>query len=193
MNVGMSKETGKAPVVESLRDFELHNWTADPSISFDENVMDLVMLITRNSICKQGHMGCVLLQKPSDLSTCDNLMKAIEDSIISAEINRSLFKALSSDIHAEIGALGRANRLGRRTEGCTAYITMPPCKNCFTALVASGVKEIVSRHTFMPPVSTAAEERGISLVKLPNEEARLARIRTLIYGHPEGRKRKVTN
>jgi tRNA(Arg) A34 adenosine deaminase TadA len=186
LNMSTEPET---PLLKSLADFDIYNWKADPSISFDENVMDLVMILTRNSDCRQGHMACILAHPPNEVSTKEDLTKIIEDSIISAEINRPLYKPRSSDIHAEIGALGRANRMGRTTEGCTAFITMPPCKTCFGALVASGTKRIVSRLRFLPPVSDTAEGCGIVLTHLSDEDSRLARTNTIIYGHPEGRKR----
>jgi deoxycytidylate deaminase len=191
MDTNMSTEM-ETPPFKSLSDFDVFNWKADPSVSYDENVMDLVLLLTRNSGCSQGHMACILVNTPTEVPLQEDLSKAIDESIISAEINRSLYKPKSSDIHAEIAALGRASRLGKKTEGCTAFITMPPCKTCFGALVASGVKRIVTRIRCLPPVSDTALSQGIQLTLLPDEDARSARINTLIYGHPEGRKRNIS-
>jgi len=204
-----STETDTSHTIKSLADFNVFNWKPDPSISFDENIMDLVMLLTRNSICTQGHMACILVD-PSrvrvvsssssaaaaaiadDDDSVENLLRRIDESIISAEINRSLFKPRNSDIHAEIGALGNATRRGMKTEGCTAFITMPPCKACFGALFASGIKRIVTRIKCLPPVSDAAQSQGIELTLLSDEGSRTARINTAIYGHPEGRKRTIS-
>ena len=191
MDTNMSTEM-ETPAFQSLSDFDVFNWKADPSISYDENVMDLVLLLTRNSGCSQGHMACILVDTPTEVPLQEDLSKVIDESIISAEINRSLYKPKNSDIHAEIAALGRACRLGKKTEGCTAFITMPPCKTCFGALVASGVKRIVTRIRCLPPVSDTAHAQGIELTHLPDEDARTARINTLIYGHPEGRKRSIS-
>lgn len=192
MDISMTTDA-ETPPLNSLAGFDVFNWKADPSISFDENVMDLVLLLTRNSGCSQGHMACILVDTPSELGQGEDLTKTIDESIISAEINRSLYKPKSSDIHAEISALGRACRMGRKTEGCAAFITMPPCKACFGALVASGVKRIVTRIRCLPPVSSTAESEGIELTLLPDEDSRTARINTLIYGHPEGRKRSTSS
>mmetsp|Transcript_1614 Transcript_1614/g.1757 ORF Transcript_1614/g.1757 Transcript_1614/m.1757 type:complete len:290 (-) Transcript_1614:13-882(-) len=67
--------------------FELHGWQPDPSISDDENYMDLVLLVTRNSICLQGYMGCVIVN-PNLSSTPDescNSMPPILSSVASPQ------------------------------------------------------------------------------------------------------------
>mmetsp|Transcript_3289 Transcript_3289/g.4793 ORF Transcript_3289/g.4793 Transcript_3289/m.4793 type:complete len:94 (+) Transcript_3289:882-1163(+) len=69
--------------------------------------------------------------------------------VIAASTNQSLFTPNSSDIHAEVAALGQACQNGKMTMGCTAYITMPPCKKCFMSLYASGITRIVSRKAFV--------------------------------------------
>ena len=175
---------------QSLRDFDLYGWKADPRISYDDNVMDLVMLLTRSSKCKQGSMACILMRpRLSSENYEESLSKSIRDSIISVATNRALFNAKSSDVHAEICALGSAARTGSTTDGCTAYITMPPCRVCLGALVAAGVKRIASRmkcrHTFM----AAAEKLGVEFVVLGGIQEQTARINTLIHGNPNGKKR----
>lgn len=180
----------------SLDDFELHGWRPDPSISFDDNVMDLVMLVTRTSKCRQGSMACILV-KPSgsktNVNNGDDLLEVVRSSIVSVSTNLSLFKAKNSDVHAEIGALGAACRKGIQTEGCSAYITMPPCRACFGALVAAGIERIVLRMPCLEPVSSVAEKQGIELVVLGKSDDRTGRINTLIHGHPEGKKRDLVS
>ena len=77
------------------------------------------------------------------------------------------------------------------TEGCSAYITMPPCKNCFGALVTAGVKRIVTRLKCLEPVLGAANKNGIELVTLDNGDERMSRINQLIHGNPKGTKRQA--
>lgn len=170
-------------------DYELYGWNADPALPFDDNVMDLVLLVTRSSICIQGHMACILVRPQVERDNEADMGSKIRDSIVSVATNRPLYKERHSDVHAEICALGAASQAGIKTEGCTAYITMPPCKTCFGALVAAGVKRVVSRIEFMEPVFSGAENMGIELVKLGRISEQKARINTLIYGDPNGKRR----
>ncbi|CAJ1954370.1 unnamed protein product [Cylindrotheca closterium] len=160
-----------------LQGFELHGWKPDDSLSQDENMMDLVMLVTRNSTLRQGSMACVFTDSKKNM--------------ISVANNRSLYTSNDSDVHAEIAALGQACMMGRTTKGATAYITMPPCKRCFAALVVAGVKKIVTRR--VPPrlITDCAEKEGIEIVAVSHEgiQQQTGRINMLIYGDPNGKKR----
>jgi deoxycytidylate deaminase len=127
-----------------LDSFQTYGWSPDDSLSEDENFMDLVLLVTRSSQLKQGSMACILVRAKPEIDSDDPAM----DRIISVANNQELYKCNSSDVHAEISAIGDAARSGRSTDQCTAYITMPPCKTCFGALLAAGVKRIVN---FYPP------------------------------------------
>ena len=182
----MTGDSFQESFFSTLEDYELHGWKPDPTISFDANVMDLVMLVTRTSDCRQGSMACILVQAPpAAFSATEDQFELIRSSIVSVSTNRSLFTVKNSDVHAEIGALGTACRRGRKTEGCSAYITMPPCRVCFGALVAAGIKRVVTRMPCLQPVLGAAENLGIELIVLDKGEERMARINALIYGHRE--------
>ena len=39
-----------------------YSWAWSPADSTDENYTDLAYLVARNSTCKDGHMGCVLVR-----------------------------------------------------------------------------------------------------------------------------------
>jgi len=179
--------------------FELHGWQPDLTLSDDENYMDLVMLVTRNSICLQGYMGCVIVnpnraittatddevsnckmpQAPSDNSPLSpqqqqpqqqqqqqKQRQRIYHGIIGASTNLPLFTPSDSDIHAEIGALGQCNQHGNSTKGSTAYITMPPCKRCFAALLSAGVTKIIAQQRHPDVILRTAKERGIMMVDM---------------------------
>lgn len=45
----------------------------------------------------------------------------------------------SRTIHAEVNAVLNS----QRTEGCTAYVTAPPCCNCALVLIQSGINRVV--------------------------------------------------
>ncbi len=143
--------------------------------------MELVMLVTRNSICMQGFMACILVD-PKKLKKCSGvkeLEQCLYGAIVGIATNVPLFSELDSDVHAEIGALGRACRLGNATEGCTAYITMPPCKKCFAALFSSGIKRIVSRRPAAASILPVAQKHGIEMVEFTETPEFTARIHKL--------------
>ena len=166
--------------------YETHGFHADPTLSDDENLMTMCMLVTRNSVCTQGHMGCILVK---DTSAHANMKEGdrgngihvaasatsgapqhkeqpLFQRIIGVATNKPLYSELDSDVHAEIGAIGDAARRGNCTEGCTAYITMPPCKNCFGALMSSGCKRVVSPRSASAVVEAAEKARGVEMVTI---------------------------
>jgi dCMP deaminase len=50
---------------------------------------------------------------------------------------------LAAVVHAEKNALFNAAKNGSYTEGCTAYVTWPPCTQCASALIQAGITLIV--------------------------------------------------
>lgn len=57
--------------------------------------------------------------------------------------NRNQKFIVKTDLHAEQDAIGDASRNAISLVGSTAYITGPPCSNCFPLLLAVGVHKIV--------------------------------------------------
>ncbi len=92
--------------------------------------MRLALVVSRNSICVNGHMGALI---------------AKDGKVLVRAINSPLFKPMKSDVHAEVNAIGWCARNGMGTEGATCYVTMPPCRKCLTVLVSAGIKKIVTR------------------------------------------------
>lgn len=164
-----------------LSQWQLFGWKPDLSLSVDENFMDLTLIITRSSKLRQGGMACVLVD--TEDAESDKSADCILDRIICVSTNQSLYNPDDSDIHAEIVALGQAAKAGRSTNGACAYITMPPCKKCFGALLSSGVARIVSRK--MSPLLQVATKHGIELVTLNHEQDQQAkrRIANLVEGY----------
>ena len=148
-------------------------WIPDVSLSKDLNYLDLVLILTRNSQLRNGGMACILTR--ADAGELHDRSDYL-NQIISAANNQELYKANSSDVHAEIVALGLAARFGRATDKCTAYITMPPCKNCFGALMSAGAKKIVSIQKSRT-VDFEKFRDGMEMTSLTSEEYRAQRIR----------------
>lgn len=177
--------------------YELYGWNPNPSLSKDENFMDLVMLVTRTSQTTQGSMACILVQPSSTPSSSKSSFH--DDKIISVATNGPFYSPNDSDIHAEIAALGdvckRGLQAGQTTQNCTAYITMPPCKRCMAALTVSGITRIVSR--LVPPraILEAAAKHNIEIVALGKEyiKQQMERINVTIHGNPQGKQTKKTD
>jgi deoxycytidylate deaminase len=166
-----------------------YGWTPDEELSEDENVMDLVLLVTRTSRLRQGGMACVLVRPPEDPISCDgggarhNNTSLLRGRIAVVATNGSLYEADSSDIHAEIAAVATAAGHGIPTRNATAYITMPPCKRCFAALVMSGVRRVVSRHPCRSAaVQKAAFASGVELVVQEETAEQRGRLASLAKG-----------
>jgi tRNA(Arg) A34 adenosine deaminase TadA len=178
-----------------LESFQTYGWTPLPEISEDENWMDLLLLLTRSSQLKQGGMACILVQ-PRETNVeyleQESLHTTFSSKIVSVGTNQPLFSINSSDIHAEIVAIGKAARRDKQsskdiaTEGCTAYITMPPCKNCFAALVAAGIRRIVTRYDcHCQKTVHAAARYQIELVRVKETLEQRERINTLVQTYKD--------
>jgi tRNA(Arg) A34 adenosine deaminase TadA len=162
--------------------FNLYGWQPNRNLSDDENYMDIVFLITRSSSQdgQQGHMGALVV-RPSSSSATEGNEESDEEhhsrifqGILGAATNTPLFgeKDCTSDIHAEITALGEACRSWQSTEGCAAYITIPPCKRCFAALVTFGIRRIVTRQVSSASIRETASNHGMEVVNLDRDRNR---------------------
>ena len=177
-----------------LKNFNLYGWQPDMNRSIDENYMELVLLVTRSSVCLQGSMACILVDpsvSQSSAATMEELERRLYGAIIGIATNKPLYSELDSDVHAEIGALGLACRLGNATEGCTAYITMPPCKHCFAAMLVSGVKRIVSRRRAFATILHLAQQHGIDMVELVETTDQVTKIQVLTQEGSQAGKRSA--
>jgi deoxycytidylate deaminase len=177
--------------MEFLQDFELYGWEPDPTLSNDENLLDLCVIVTRSSKLRNGSMACILVQPERNdgeetLNICEK--------IISIATNRPLFGDDTSDVHAEVAAISEISKRGLGpTEHATAYITMPPCKRCFGALVAAGIRKIVTRLDPPKLIQDGAARNKIELVTFRDHGQQTSRINTLIYGDPSGKRRRITD
>jgi deoxycytidylate deaminase len=100
------------------------------SVPVHQNYLDLAFLIARNSVCREGKVGCVLVTGISKRagSSKRTAQAAASDSILIAATNSELLRERSSDCHAEANAIALCARKGLATEACSAYVIIPPCK-----------------------------------------------------------------
>merc|ERR1712154_158738 len=107
-----------------------------------------------------------------------------DGQILSVGIDQPIWepnvKNLSSDVHAEVHAMGICARQGIATGGCTAYITMPPCLKCFMVLAMSGIRRIVTRKAPCEQdarkIQPASRRLQIPLVIISDSEERRTHI-----------------
>jgi dCMP deaminase len=88
--------------------------------------------------------GCVLVKERRILATGYNGLPASLSDSLDRYQNRE-FK-LAAIIHAEKNALFNAAKNGTTVEGCSAYITWPPCSQCASALIQAGITRVVCPH-----------------------------------------------
>lgn len=113
-------------------------WSKDPSTGVGAVIVD-----PKNRVVSLGFNGF----PRAVLDTDDKLMDRAEK--------------LRRTIHAEENALLFA---GRPVEGCTIYVTHPPCARCAAKIIQAGIKRVVSNQP-----ATGFAERWVDEVKSANE------------------------
>jgi len=177
----------------TITTFDIYDWSPDATISIDENFLDVALMVCRTSVCVQGLMGCIFVKPlpaphvPADLSA-ELTAEFYLSAIIASSINTPFYKVLTSDIHAEINAISACSRAGIATEKASAYISMPPCKDCFQALIQAGVRRIVSRKNACEAVvRVAGELGGVTLVDLKDSEESIERRLRIVRNSGRGK------
>lgn len=190
-----------------LDGFETYGWQPLPTKSVDENLMDLTLIITRGQATKlnQGSMACLLVRgdeqwqpppPPPTVHASRHHHQSLINSILCVANNMPLYSENSSDIHAEIYAIGKAVRRGIALDRCTAYITMPPCKRCFPALYSAGIRRIVSNKLADRVICKAAEKHGIVMDVVASDRIRveeLVRAHNVCQACPTGITKDTTS
>eukprot|EP00403_Amphidinium_massartii_P034601 CAMPEP_0178441390 /NCGR_PEP_ID=MMETSP0689_2-20121128/37442_1 /TAXON_ID=160604 /ORGANISM="Amphidinium massartii, Strain CS-259" /LENGTH=204 /DNA_ID=CAMNT_0020064539 /DNA_START=25 /DNA_END=636 /DNA_ORIENTATION=- len=156
-------------------DLSVCGWKPDEGLSGDENGLRLALLLARNSRCRNGSMGCAVVS-PQGIVIAGHINGALWDSPSE--------KRPSSDIHAEVNAIGHCARRGVSTQGATVFITMPPCRRCFTVLAAAGVRRIVTRKQVPAADAKAfrcgAKNAAITFVVMEDTEDRRGQVQQFV-------------
>ncbi|KAI8995053.1 hypothetical protein BC832DRAFT_569131 [Gaertneriomyces semiglobifer] len=160
-----------------------YGWEYNPTISFDENYIDLACLAARSSSSAKGHMGCVIVEGIKDWNIGDPLPTTASTLLVMTN-NVTVFPPTSptasikslSEIHAEQHAVSALARKGQSAEGTWAYVTFPPCKNCFMTLLYAGVKRMVFRRkAVVDGMLEVAKNWGVEIVEGIDREADVLR------------------
>lgn len=122
-------------------------------------------------------VGCVLVKDKRIIATGYNGFPANLSDSLPLYKNREYKLAIT--IHAEKNALFNAAKNGAHTEGCSAYVTFPPCSQCAAALIQAGVKYVFCPDPRMAP------ERWQKSFKTASDILTEAGVKTLYYSETD--------
>ena len=110
----------------------------DNRIEWDDYFMSIALLASQRSPCKRLNVGSAIVKDSRLISMGYN-------GYISGAPHNSRMKDNheQSIIHSEINAITDCAKRGTSLSGAKIYITHYPCINCFRAIGASNIKEIV--------------------------------------------------
>jgi len=161
----------RPPDFDSLSSY---GWTWRAAATLDENYLDLACLLARNSTCKDGHMGCALVE---GVPVGQGSSRAEEQigSVVLSTINSPLFGAYRSDCHAEANAVSTFAARGLPMRGLSCYVTRAPCSACYRLLAMAGIGRIVSPQPLASPDCVAsAQALKIECIALVDDKERAA-------------------
>lgn len=163
-----------------------YGWSWAPEFPVDANYLDLACLVARNSIAKDGHMGCVLVSGVAPGEGDALSSEAQVGRVELCTINSSLFGAHRSDCHAEANAVAHCAKTGLKVQGLSCYVTRAPCLACYKLLASAGIGRIVAPQPLDSPDCVAsAAALGIECVALRDSDERAARRQGLGTSHED--------
>ena len=111
-------------------------------ISWDEYFMGIAMLAAKRSKDPNTQVGaCIVSQENIIISTGYNGMpKGCSDDVFPWDREGAETK-YPYVVHAELNAVLNAN--GRDLRGSRIYVALFPCNECATAIIQSGVEEVI--------------------------------------------------
>lgn len=133
---------------------------------WDQYFMKLAMLASERATCPRMHCGCVLVKDKKVIATGyngsipgDDHCEDVGCLVVENHCQRT--------IHSEMNALLQAAKQGHITDGSTAYITNMPCTTCAKALIAGGIKRVVTFSDFHDTLATQFfQKAGIRVNKI---------------------------
>jgi tRNA(Arg) A34 adenosine deaminase TadA len=123
---------------------------------------------------REGLTNKYIKVSAESISVITHCQFACSPAEVGAATNTPLFDGMdvTSEIHAEINALALVCRSSQSTEGCTAYIPIHPCKQCFAALETFGTRRIVCRRESTLLICQTAAARNIEVSHLSYQQQR---------------------
>lgn len=107
------------------------------------------MMLTANhfadlSYCKRKKVGAVLSDDSRIVATGFNGTIPGQPNI--CELDDGTTSELV--LHAEQNVLTFCNREGIKTNGCTMFITLSPCKTCAKLMASAGINEVIYEEEY---------------------------------------------
>jgi len=116
--------------------------------------MQQALLLAKTSKCVKMGVGAIICDENGDLLSegYNGMFKGGENTCGDGGGCKRLTIASGSMnevgcIHAEMNAIFHCARLGRSTRGATLVSSVQPCLGCAKAIVASGIKKVITRET----------------------------------------------
>ncbi|HRZ40989.1 MAG TPA: cytidine/deoxycytidylate deaminase family protein [Candidatus Omnitrophota bacterium] len=139
---------------------------------WDQYFMKLAMLASERATCPRMHCGCVLVKGKNVIATGYNGSIPGDDHCEDVGCLVVDNHCMRTN-HAEMNALMQAARNGNSVDGSTAYVTTMPCTTCSKALIAAGVKRVVTFSDFHDTLATQFfAKAGVAIDKIvkPDQE-----------------------
>jgi dCMP deaminase len=110
--------------------------------NWDERFLRLAETVASWSKDPSTKVGCVITRPDNTIASVgyNGFPRHVRDRPSDLE-DRA--KKYAMTVHAELNAVLNAHE---RLDGCTAYVTHPPCSQCAAVLIQAGVAEVISRH-----------------------------------------------
>ena len=143
---------------------EKQKQTVETRLGWDEYFMSIALLASCRSPCSRLHVGSVIVKDNRLISMGYNGFIPGAPHISRVKDNHE-----QSIIHSEINAITDCAKRGTSLSGAKIYITHYPCINCFRAIGASNIKEIVYLNDYNNDeiVAQLALDAGIDIRQLP--------------------------
>lgn len=121
------------------------------------DINKLVIEEAEKSFCQKRKVGAIIIDSNGDIISRGHNHLPYN---ISGDCEDSDSVTLEHVIHAEIAAIDNADK---PLEGCTIYVSHPPCANCAKAIEEAGLKTIIVedfmkfdkgklRYSLIPPI-----------------------------------------
>ena len=133
-------------------------------IEWDDYFMSIALLASQRSPCKRLNVGSVIVKDGRLISMGYNGFIPGAPHISRVKDNHE-----QSIIHSEINAITDCAKRGTSLSGAKIYVTHYPCINCFRAIAASNIKEIVYLNDYNNEeiVAQLAADSSVDIRRLP--------------------------
>jgi dCMP deaminase len=137
-------------------------------LDWDDYFMSIALIASQRSPCKRLKVGSVVVNDMRLISMGYNGFISGAKHISRVKDNHE-----QSIIHSEINAITDCAKRGTSLSNSKIYVTHYPCLNCFRAIAASNIKEIVYLYDYNNDemVATLALDSGIIIRKIEKKES----------------------